>query len=121
MGTTRDGKRRSDARELVEVRGEWAARAELPLAGTCDLDTVGRRGGQPRRVEIWYVVVDQRIVVTGTPGVRRWLGNLRVHPQAVHRLRVLALRLAVTAYEVHDPLTRRRIAEEVLPVGAARR
>ena len=84
----------------------------LPLTGTCDLDTVGRRSGRPRRVEIWYVVVDQQIVVTGTPGVRHWLGNLRQHPEAVLRLRDPALSLAVTAHEVTDPLTRRRIAEQ---------
>ena len=85
---------------------------ELPLTGTCDLDTVGRRSGRPRRVEIWYVVADQQIVVTGTPGARHWLGNLREHPQAVLCLREPALRLHVTAHEVTDPHTRRRIAEQ---------
>ena len=30
----------------------------LPLTGTCDLSTIGRRSGRPRRVEIWYVLVD---------------------------------------------------------------
>ncbi len=85
---------------------------ELSLTGTCDLDTVGRRSGRSRRVEIWYVVVDRQVVVTGTPGARHWLGNLREHPEAVLRLREPALRLAVSAREVTDPLERRRIAEQ---------
>ena len=85
---------------------------ELPLTGTCDLETVGRRSGRPRRVEIWYVVVDQQIVVTGTPGARHWLGNLREDPQAALLLREPARRLTVTAHEVTDLLIRRRIAEQ---------
>ncbi|HET7821610.1 MAG TPA: nitroreductase/quinone reductase family protein [Ornithinibacter sp.] len=85
---------------------------ELPLTGTCDLETIGRRSGRPRLVEIWYVVVDRQIVVTGTPGARHWLRNLRDHPQAVLHLREPALQLAVTAHEVTDPLARRHIAEQ---------
>ncbi len=84
----------------------------LPLTGTCDLSTVGRRSGQPRRVEIWYVVVDGRIVVTGTPGARHWLANLRAHPGAVLHLRGPQRDLAVRGSEVVDPAARRRVAEE---------
>ena len=39
----------------------------LPLTGTCDLITTGRRSGLRRRVEIWYVVIDGQIV--GAVGV----------------------------------------------------
>ena len=83
-----------------------------PLTGTCDLSTVGRRSGQVRRVEIWYVVVDEDIVVTGTPGVRHWLANLREHPEAVLHLREPSHDLTVTAHEITDGLTRRRVAEQ---------
>ena len=41
---------------------------DLALTGTCDLSTRGRRSGRWRRVEIWYVIVEGQIVVTGTPG-----------------------------------------------------
>ncbi len=85
---------------------------ELPLTGTCDLSTVGRRSGHRRRVEIWYMIVDGRIVVTGTPGSRHWLANLREHPEAVLHLRDPDCDLAVTAEEVTDEATRRRIAAE---------
>ncbi|HYN29532.1 MAG TPA: nitroreductase family deazaflavin-dependent oxidoreductase [Dermatophilaceae bacterium] len=85
---------------------------ELAPTGTCDLTTVGRRSGRGRRVEIWYVVVDGHVVLTGTPGPRHWLANLRAHPRAVLHLRDPARDLGVTAEEVTDPVHRRRVAEE---------
>jgi deazaflavin-dependent oxidoreductase (nitroreductase family) len=84
----------------------------LPLTGTCDLTTVGRRSGQRRRVEIWYVIVDKQIVVTGTPGARHWLANLREHPEATLHLRRPDREVAVAAAEVTDESTRRIVARE---------
>lgn len=83
----------------------------MPPTGTCDLSTVGRRSGRARRVEIWYVVVDGRIVLTGTPGTRHWLANLREHPRAVLHLRQPAEDREMSAAEVTDPAARRRVAE----------
>ena len=84
----------------------------MPLSGTCDLTTMGRLTNRPRHVEIWYVVVDAQIVVTGTPGARHWLANLREHPEAVLHLREPARDLAVTAHEITDELTRCRVTEQ---------
>jgi deazaflavin-dependent oxidoreductase (nitroreductase family) len=84
----------------------------LPLTGTCDVSTLGRRSGETRRTEIWYVVVDGRIVLTGTPGPRSWLANLRAHRDAVLHLRDPARDVEVVAREVTDPAERRRVAEE---------
>ena len=81
----------------------------LALTGTCGLSTVGRRSGRTSRVEIWYVVVDDQLVVTGTPGPRHWLANLRQHPQAVLHLPRPVGDLPVVSREVNDLLTRRRI------------
>ena len=83
----------------------------LPPTGTCEVSTVGRRSGRTRRVEIWYVVVDGQIVLTGTPGVRHWLANLREHPEAVLHLREPVGDFEVVADEVMDPATRRRVIE----------
>jgi len=85
---------------------------ELPLTGTCDVSTIGRRSGTVRRIEIWYVVIDGQIVLTGTPGSRSWLANLRDHPEAVLHLRDPSRDVAVVAREVTDPARRRRVAEE---------
>lgn len=82
----------------------------LPPTGTCEVSTLGRRSGRIRRVEIWYVVVDGQIVLTGTPGARHWLANLREHPEAVLHLREPASDLAVVAVEVTDVAARRRVA-----------
>jgi len=84
----------------------------MPPTGTCEMSSVGRRSGRLRRVEIWYVVVDGQIVVTGTPGPRHWLANLRDHPAAVLHLREPAVDLPVTALEVTDVAARRRVAEQ---------
>jgi hypothetical protein len=85
---------------------------ELPLTGTCDVSTIGRRSGTVRRIEIWYVVVDGQIVLTGTPGSRSWLANLREHPGAILHLRDPGRDVAVVAREVTDPARRCRVAEE---------
>lgn len=84
----------------------------MPATGTCDLSTVGRRSGAVRRVETWYVVVDARIVVTGTPGPRDWLANLRREPGAVLHLRDPARDLPVTAQEVTGRSDRLRVVAE---------
>ena len=85
---------------------------DLPRTGTCDLSTVGRRSGRWRRVEIWYVIVDGLIVVTGTPGARHWLANLRANSHAVLHLRNPARDVAVEVEEVTDESSRRRIVAE---------
>ncbi|MCA1783811.1 MAG: nitroreductase/quinone reductase family protein [Dermatophilaceae bacterium] len=76
------------------------------------MSSVGRRSGRMRRVEIWYVVVDGQLVVTGTPGPRHWPANLREHRAAVLHLQEPAVNLSVTAVEVTDLAARRRVAEQ---------
>lgn len=83
--------------------------AAVPATGTCDLSTVGRRSGRVRRVETWYVLVDGRIVVTGTPGPRDWLANLRDDPGAILHLRDPVRDVAVTAHEVTERNDRLRV------------
>lgn len=48
-----------------------------------DLTTFGRRSGLPRRIEIWWFQVDDRFVITGTPGRRDWLANVNTRPEVV--------------------------------------
>ncbi len=84
----------------------------LPRTGTCEVSTVGHRSGEWRRVEIWYVVVDGEIVLTGTPGARHWLANLRARPTAVLHLRRPDRDVEVTATELTEREQRRRVVEE---------
>lgn len=85
---------------------------DLPPTGTCELSTVGRRSGRSRRVEIWYLVIGRCLVVTGTPGARHWLANLRADPRAVLHLRDPERDLPVTADEITDEDARRQVAVE---------
>ncbi len=84
----------------------------LPLTGTCDVTTIGRRSGAPRRIEIWYVVVGGEFVLTGTPGPRGWLANLRARPDAVLHLRDPSRDVEVAAQEVTDLVARRHLVAE---------
>ena len=58
------------------------------------------------------MIIDGQIVVTGTPGARNWLANLRDRPNAILHLRDPSRDLPVIAEEVADQVKRRRIAEE---------
>ncbi len=84
----------------------------MPLTGTCDVSTIGRHSGRVRRIEIWYLIIDGQIMLTGTPGPRSWLANLRNHPAAVLHLRDPVRDMAVVAREVTDQAQRRQVAEE---------
>ena len=47
---------------------------------TIDFTTIGRRSGDPARIEIWWFHVDGRFIVTGTPGPRDWYANVLANP-----------------------------------------
>lgn len=51
----------------------------LASTRTVDLTTIGRRSGLSRTVEIWWFYVDDRFIITGTPGQRDWLANVRAN------------------------------------------
>lgn len=74
---------------------------------TIHITTRGRRTGKPRRIEIWWFRVDGRFVITGTPGRRDWLANLRADPAlTVH---VDGRDIEATASPVVDRELRRRV------------
>lgn len=81
-------------RDLVEIR-------------TIELTTFGRRSGLARTVEIWWFYVDDRFIITGTPGRRDWLANVRSHHRVV--IGVPGTEIEATVREVHDPEFRRRV------------
>lgn len=85
-------------------------RAELADDPIVDITTTGRRSGRARRIEIWMLDVEGRFFITGTPGRRDWLANLRADPRlVVHLKRRARLDLDATATPVTDPVTRRRV------------
>ena len=80
--------------------------SELARQRTVNLTTVGRKSGKPSTVEIWWFEFEDRLVVTGTPGPRDWLANIRSNPKVVidHR----SGELAGSATEIEDAEFRRR-------------
>jgi deazaflavin-dependent oxidoreductase (nitroreductase family) len=91
-----------------EIAAQFDRAAEGPI--TVDITTIGRNSGAPRRIEIWIVKVDDRIVIGGTPGPRDWLANLQADPRlTVHLKDDLVADVDMTATEVTDPARRRHI------------
>ena len=82
---------------------------------TCDITTTGRTSGQPRRIEIWYFVIDGRLYLTGTPGPRDWYANLLAHPRFIfHVKQGVQADLPARAVPITEPAERRRIVSVVL-------
>jgi deazaflavin-dependent oxidoreductase (nitroreductase family) len=89
-------------------------RDELRDDPTIDITTTGRRSGQPRRIEIWMLDVDDRFFITGTPGRRDWLANVTARPDlVVHLKRHAHVDLPARAEVVSDPDTRRRVLDHL--------
>ena len=103
---------------------------------TCDITTIGRRSHAPRRIEIWYFVAPRwtddepagasqggstgdraaapldgsAVYITGTPGPRDWLANVRADPRMTFHVKEGAhADLPAIATEITDPEQRRRL------------
>jgi deazaflavin-dependent oxidoreductase (nitroreductase family) len=102
------GRRSSVDKKGIEMNPQiWQA---IQSGLTCDITTIGRKSGQPRRIEIWYFVVDQKVYITGTPGSRDWLANLQVQPQMIFHVKQGAQAdLPAQAMIISDPKERERI------------
>lgn len=85
-------------------------RAALARAVTVDITTIGRRTREPSRIEIWMFEVDDRFVITGTPGRRDWYANLLADPRlVVHVKDSVRLDVEAVASPVVDPEVRRAV------------
>ncbi len=52
-----------------------------------DITTTGRKSGQPRRIEIWFHLLDNELFISGLPGPRDWLANLIANPRFTFHLK----------------------------------
>ncbi|MBX0330942.1 nitroreductase/quinone reductase family protein [Oscillochloris sp. ZM17-4] len=81
---------------------------------TCDITTTGRSSGLPRRIEIWYFVIDGQVYISGTPGTRDWYANVLAEPAITFHVKEGAhADLAARALPILDPAERRRIMSRV--------
>ena len=80
-----------------------------------DITTLGRKSQQPRRIEIWFHRVGDRLYITGTPGQRSWLANLKAHPGFTFHLKEsYQADLPARARPVEDEAERRPILAAIL-------
>lgn len=82
--------------------------AALASGGTIDITTIGARSGLPRTIEIWFLHLEGRTFITGTPGPRAWYANLRANDRFTFHLKEsVNVDLDARAVPVLDEPTRR--------------
>lgn len=80
-----------------------------------DITTIGRRSGEPRRLEIWFHNLDGQVYITGLPGKRDWYANLLANPRFTFHLKEShTADLPARARPILDPAERRAILGRIL-------
>jgi len=90
--------------------------AALEHGHTIDITTVGRRSGEPRRLEIVFHNIGGRIFISGTPypGKRKWLLNLEADPHFTFHLKgKTRADLPAIARVIDDEAERREILPHI--------
>ena len=82
---------------------------------TIDITTIGRKSGQPRRIEIWFYRAGERIYLSGGPGRRSWYANLLANPEFTFHLKgSVRADLPARATPVTDSGERRAVLTTIL-------
>ena len=91
------------------------AKQALAKDQVIDITTVGRRSGQLRRIEIWFHRWDGRFYITGVPGRRSWVANLRANPEFTFHLKASATAdLPARAHLINEETERRLVLTGIL-------
>jgi len=91
-------------------------RRELSPGQLVDITTIGRRTGQPRRIEIVFHPIGGRLYISGMPSrrTRAWIHNLAADPRlTLHLKGAVTADLPGLARVITDPVERRSILEYV--------
>jgi deazaflavin-dependent oxidoreductase (nitroreductase family) len=99
------------------VNGE--IRRAISRGGLIDITTVGRRSGQPQRIEIAFHNFGGRIYISGIPRAQRrsWLANLDANPRFTFHLKGgLRADLPATARIIEDEAERRVVLSQIARV-----
>ncbi|MFL5906627.1 MAG: nitroreductase/quinone reductase family protein [Solirubrobacterales bacterium] len=81
---------------------------------TIDITTIGRRSGEPRRIEIWMYRYDGRTFLSGSPGRRGWYANLLANPEFTFHLKGSAQAdLPAVARPITDQAERREVVKGI--------
>ena len=94
-----------------------AIRSALKHGHTIDITTIGRRSGEPRRIEMMFHSFDGHLYISGMPNpdrTRAWLQNLRANPDFTFHLKQLVQAdLPATAREITEDPERREVMTKV--------
>jgi deazaflavin-dependent oxidoreductase (nitroreductase family) len=112
---------RDDHIGIVAYRGAFwtgideGARQALERDRTIDITTTGRKSGLERRLEIWFFRAGGKIYLSGSPGRRDWVANIRAHPEFTFHLKQSAhADLRARGHPVDDPDERRRVMASIV-------
>jgi len=90
-------------------------RRALASDRTIDITTIGRRSGEPRRIEIWFYRYDGRVFLSGSPGRRDWYANLLANPEFTFHLKgSVQADLPARARPISDEAERREVIAGIL-------
>jgi deazaflavin-dependent oxidoreductase (nitroreductase family) len=94
---------------------EPAIAKALEHGDVMDITTIGRKSGEPRRIELVFHNVGGHIVISGKPGFRRsWLANLAANPRfTFHLKRSVQADLPATARVITDRAERERVLRPI--------
>jgi len=89
--------------------------ATLKHGETMDITTIGRKSGEPRRIELVYHNVDGHILISGQPSwPRSWIANLRANPRfTFHLKRSAQADLPAIARVITDVAERERLLKPI--------
>ena len=62
-------------------------REALSIDMVVDITTIGRKTGDPRRIEIWCHLMDGQLYLAASPGPRSWYANLHANPEVTLHLK----------------------------------
>ena len=81
---------------------------------TIDITTMGRKSGQPQRIEIWFHNLDGRLYIPGNPGPRDWYANMLADAEMTFHLKgSTQADIPATAQKVSDPDERQAIVRAI--------
>jgi deazaflavin-dependent oxidoreductase (nitroreductase family) len=89
-------------------------RRALSRGHRIDITTIGRRSGQPRRIEVVFHNFGGRLYISGRPGRRGWYANLVANPGfTFHLTGPVTADLPARARPITDSIERREVLGEV--------
>jgi F420H(2)-dependent quinone reductase len=88
--------------------------AALQAGGLIDITTTGRRSGLPHRIELVFFAFDDRLYISGRPGRRAWIANLKADARMVmHLKRGVRADLPARGRIVTDETERRAVLRRI--------